>query len=435
MRKWGIVIAVAVVIILAGGLVAQQRLRSAAPPPGQPQAAPAAPDAVAVEAAPVTLGAIEQTLDLTGTIVSSRRVELTPKIPGKIAAVYVQEGARVSAGQAIAALDASDLAAQVSQAEQGVRQAAAGREVARARLAALQAGARSQERALAESAVAQAEANFRSAEREVARMQQLLDAGAISRQQLDAAILQRDVARSALESARQQLSLVQVGAREEDLRVARAQVEQADAGYAASQAALQLARVQLANATIRAPFTGRVAELPATLGEFIAPGSKVAVLYDDRNLEVEVTIGERDLRLVRAGQSVTVRPEVAAEIDVRGTVRLVQPAADPLTRAAKARIRLADPPGTLLPGTSVRAEILVEHRENVLIVPSSALRQNGQAEVIVVKDGKAQVRRVLVGLRHHQIVQITYGVAEGELVVTLGPDDLSDGQPVKVVNR
>jgi RND family efflux transporter MFP subunit len=388
-----------------------------------------------VEAAPATFGSIEQTLDLTGTIVAARRVELTPKIPGKIAAIYVQEGARVSAGQAIAALDASDQAAQVTQAEQGVRQAAAAREVAEARLAALQSGARSQERALAETAVAQAEANLRSAERNVARMQQLFESGAVSRQQLDDAILQRDVMKSGLDSARQQLSLVQVGAREEDLRMARAQVEQADAAYGGALASLQLARVQLANATIRAPFPGRIAELPVTLGEFVAPGSKVAVLYDDRNLEVEVTVGERDLRLVRAGQAVTVRPEVATAIEVRGTVRLVQPAADPLTRAAKARIRLADPPGTLSPGTSVRAEILVERRENVLIVPSSALRQNGQAEVVVVKDGKAQVRRVLVGLRHQQTVQITYGVQAGELVVTLGPEDLSDGQAVKVVNR
>jgi RND family efflux transporter MFP subunit len=434
MRKWGIIIAAAVAIILIGGLVAQQRGRSAAPP-SRPQASPIESDTVAVEAAPATFGSIEQTLDLTGTIVAARRVELTPKIPGKIAAIYVQEGARVSTGQAIAALDASDQAAQVTQAEQGVRQAAAAREVAQARLAALQSGARSQERALAETAVAQAEANLRSAERNVTRIQQLFESGAVSRQQLDDAILQRDVMKSALDSARQQLSLVQVGAREEDLRMARAQVEQADAAYGGALASLQLARVQLANATIRAPFPGRIAELPATLGEFVAPGSKVAVLYDDRNLEVEVTVGERDLRLVRAGQAVTVRPEVATAIEVRGTVRLVQPAADPLTRAAKARIRLADPPGTLSPGTSVRAEILVERRVNVLIVPSSALRQNGQAEVVVVKDGKAHVRRVLVGLRHQQTVQITYGVQAGELVVTLGPADLSDGQALKVVNR
>jgi len=83
----------------------------------------------------------------------------------------------------------------------------------------------------------------------------------------------------------------------------------------------------------------------------------------------------------------------------------------------------------------MRADVLVERRSDALIIPSHALRQNGQGEVVIVKDGRAQVRKVTVGLTHHHIVQITYGVAEGELVVTLGPESLSDGQPVKVVTR
>lgn len=430
MRKW-IVGAIIVILLIAGGVVAQQRIR----PQGNAEipAGPAA-EPVAVEAAPVTRGTIEQTLGLTGTVVSARRVELTSRMPGRIAAVFVREGSRVGTGTAIAVLETAELAASVSQAEQGVRQAAAAREVARARLAAVLAGARSQERAQLESAVAQAEASLRNAESNVTRMQELFDAGAVSRQQLDAVVLQRDVARSQLEATRQQRNLLEAGAREEDVRMARAQVEQAEAGVAAAQAALRLARVQLANATIRAPFAGRVAELPVTLGEFVAPGMTVGVLYDDRTLEVEVTVGERDLRLVRVGQPVTVRPE-ASPATLRGAVRHIQPSADPVSRAAKVRIRLAEAPEGLLPGTSVRADLLVERRAGVLLVNSHALRQNGQSELIVVTDGVARVRRVVVGLRHHHIVQISEGVAEGELVVTLGPEALSSGQPVKVVKR
>lgn len=431
MRKW-IIGAVGVMLLVAGGVVAQQRLR----PQGTPATvATAEVEPVAVEVAPVTRGTIERTLGLTGTVVSARRVELTTRMPGRIARVFVREGSRVSAGTAIAALETSELAAAVTQAEQGVRQADAAREVARARLAALRAGARSQERAQLESAVAQAEANLRNAESNVSRMQDLFTAGAVSRQQLDAVVLQRDVARSQLEATRQQLNLLQAGPREEDLRMAQAQVEQADAAYAAAQAGLRLARVQLGNATIRVPFAGRVAELPATIGEFVVPGSKVAVLYDDRALEVEVAVGERDLALVREGQPVTVRSEAASAEPLRGTVRHIQPAADPVSRAARVRIRLAQIPDGLLPGTSVRAEVLVERRTDALIVNSHALRQNGQSELVVVKNGVAQVRRVTVGLRHHHIVQIIYGVAEGELVVTLGPEALSSGQPVKAVRR
>jgi multidrug efflux pump subunit AcrA (membrane-fusion protein) len=430
MRRW-IVVALIAVLIVAG--VVAQRLRrgtAAAPPAGL-----AAAQAVAVEAAPAFRGAIEQTLDLTGTVVSARRVELTPKMPGRIDVVYVREGSRVAQGAPIAALETAELAAQAQQAEEGLRQAAAAREAARARLAALLAGARAEERAQAEAAVVQAEANLRNAEADVVRMQQLFDSSAVSRQQLEAATLRRDLARAQLETARQQLHLVAGGPRAEDLRMARAQVEQADAAYGAARAALALARMQLGNAVIRAPFAGRIAELPAVRGEYVAPGMKVAVLYDDRALEVEVAVGERDLRLVRVGRPVVVRAEAQPATAIAGVVSRIQPAADPLSRAAKVRIALRAAPAALPPGTSVRAELLVERRENVILVPSSALRQNGQTEVVVVRDGRAAVRRVLLGLRHHHIAQVIYGIAEGELVVTLGPETLSDGQPVKVVNR
>lgn len=432
MRKW-LIVGLVIILVVAGGVFTLQRSRPAASPAPAPQAPPQ--EAVAVEVAPVTRGSIDRTLSLTGTVVSRQRVELTPKIPGRIISVLVSEGTRVGAGQVVARLESADLAAQVSQAEQGVRQAQAGRSVARARLSALESGARPQERAQAENAVAQAEANLRSAEAEAARMQQLFAAGAVSRQQLDAAVLQRDVARAQLDTARQQSSLIESGARQEDLQMARAQVEQADAAHAGAVAALQMARVQLAQATIRAPFAGRVAQVPVTRGEFVAPGTAVAVLYDDRSLEMDAQVGERDLHLVRVGQAVTLEADALAGTAITGKVRLVVPAADPVSRAAKVRVALINPPAGILPGTSLRADVLVERRTNVLLVNSHAVRQNGQSELIVVKDGRAQVRKVTVGLTHHHIVQITYGVAEGELVVTLGPESLSDGQPVKVVTR
>jgi RND family efflux transporter MFP subunit len=233
-------------------------------------------------------------------------------------------------------------------------------------------------------------------------MQQLAKDGAVSRQQLDAAVLQRDVARTHLDAA---------------------------------QAARQLAQVHLDHASIRAPFDGRVAEIPVAVGEYIAPGAKIAVLYDDRTLEVETHVGERDLALVRAGQMVTVTSPAAPSAAMAGTVRLIIPAADPASRVATLRIRLVDPPPTVLPGTSATAQIVVERRENVLVVPTQALRHDGSDAVVVVKDGRADVRQVRVGLRHHPLSQIIDGVSLGEVVVTLGPESLSDGQAVKVVNR
>lgn len=427
MRRW-VVIGLVVIVILAGGVVAQRRTRSATPPP-----APTV-EAVAVEVAPAQRGTIERTLAVDGSIVSTQRVELTPKIPGRIAVILVKAGDRVSRGQVLARLETAELNAQVAQAEEGVRQAQAVLEVARARLRVVTTGARTQERALAANAVAQAEANLQNAEAAVVRMQQLYDTGAISKQQMEAAILQRDVARAQLDSARQQLSLVETGARPEEVQMAQAQVQQAEAGYAAAQAALRLAGLQLSNATLTAPFAGRIAEVSVAVGEFVAPGVKVLVLYDDSNLEAEVKVGERDLRLLRAGLPVRLEPQ-AVPTTLRGAVRVIMPDADPASRAARVRIRLQNPPPEVLPGTTVRGEVVIERRENVLLVPTQALRRDGKVEVVVVRDGVARIRRVRLGLTHHHIVEVLEGLQEGELVVTFGPENLSDGQPVKVVTR
>jgi len=430
MRKWMVVLLVILAVVVMGGVLVSRRRPVAQSPQSQPVAQPPV-ETVVVEVTPVRRGTIERTLDLTGSIISAQEVHVTPRIPGKIAAILVTEGSRVGRGQVIARLEAAELVAQVAQAEQSVRQARAGQELARARLAALLSGARSQERALAENAVRQAEANLRNAEAEAARMQQLFEAGAVSRQQLDAALLQRDVARTQLEAARQQLSLVQTGARPEDIRMAQAQVSQADAAYAAAVASLNLARAQLSNATVRAPFAGRIAEIPVSIGEYVAPGMNIATLFDDQRLEAEVAVGERDLQRVRPGAVVTVTPEALPGRMVRGAVRLVLPAADPASRSAKVRIRLIDPPSGLLPGTFVRAAIVVERHVGALVIPRQALR--GSNEVAVVQGGMVRLRTVTIGLQQGALVEVTAGLREGEPVVVLGPETLTEGQPVRTV--
>ncbi len=432
MRKWLVVLAILLVVV-AGAFALQRRGQPARPAAVAPtQAAPAPP---AVEVAAVRTGTIARTLDVSGTIVSAQEAEVTSKIPGKVAAVRVSEGARVGRGQVLVQLETAELAAQVAQAAQGVRQARAAYEVAAARLRAVMAGPRPQERAQVNNAVAQAEANLRSAESNVVRMQQLYETGAVSRQQLEAAILQRDVAKSQLDSARQQASLVASGARPEEIQMARAQVAQAAAGVAGAQAMLTLAGVQYSNATVRAPFAGRIARIHVAVGEFVAPGIAVVTEYDDRRLDLEAKVGERELAQIRPGGAVTVRAEADPAAVVRGIVQLVQPTAETASRTAIVRIRLLNPPVAALPGTSARATLLLERRTGVLLVPAAAIRTDGATMVFVVSDGIARARSVTLGLRQGELVEVRSGLTAGELVIVLGPETITDGMRVTVVNR
>jgi HlyD family secretion protein len=431
MRKWIVVLVIAAVVAAGAFALVRRGQPAQAPAPSEVAAAPAP----AVEVAVVQRGTIERTLEVTGTIVSALEADVTSKIPGKVAAVRVTDGARVARGQALVQLDTAELSAQVAQAEQGVRQAQAAYDVAAARLAAVQAGPRAQERTQAGNAVAQAEANLRNAESNVVRMQQLYESGAVSRQQLEAAVLQRDIAKSQLDSARAQASLVDAGARPEEVQMARAQVAQAAAGVAAVRAQLTLARVQYANATVRAPFAGRIAQVHVAVGEFVGPGLSVVTLYDDRQLALDAKVGERDVAQVRSGDAVAVRAAVAPGAVIRGTVQRVQPTAEAASRAALVRIRLSSPPASLLPGTSAQATLVLERRTGALLVPAAAVHQDGTAAVFVVIDGVARARTVTVGLRQGDVIEVRSGVAAGERVIVLGPETITDGMRVTVAAR
>ncbi len=445
MRRWWIVVALGAAVV---GVIA---LRGR-----QPAVAPvvAEPAAVPVEVAAAAVGPVARTVEVTGTVTSARLAEVFPKASGRVVRVYVQDGARVAAGQPLVALDAADQRAEVAQAEAAVA-------AAQARLAALLAGPRPQEKQVASNAVAQAEEQVRMAETQLAlaqaaarlaedtlrRQEQLYRDGAVAQVQVDQARLQAeeararvrtaqaqlDAARTALDSARQQRAIVEAGPREEEIRAARAQVAQA-------QAALAFARQRLANMVIRAPFPGRVSQLTASVGDYLVSGDFagragfVAIVYDDRQLEVEVKVGERDLPLLAPGQPAVLRLEAARGVPVPAVVRVISPAADPTTRTATVRLRLhgaVDAP----PGTFARGEIVVERRERAVLVPRTAVVVDGRPVVRVVAGDRVEVRPVVLGLVQGDRVEVRNGVAPGEQVVVLGPEALPDGTRVRVVQR
>ncbi|MDR7470548.1 MAG: efflux RND transporter periplasmic adaptor subunit [Armatimonadota bacterium] len=445
-RRWFWIVLV-LGMLLAGGIAAG-RVRA-------PRAAPVAPaeeEAIPVEVAPVQGATLERTVEVSGSLTSARMAEILPRRSGVVARVLVTEGARVRAGQPLVVLDATEAALRVRQAEAAVA-------AAQARVAVLEAGARPQERAQAAWAVRQAESALEAAQTSLEharvaaataevtlqRLEALLRDGAVSQAQVDQARLDHNRARAQvqaaqaqvlsaqaqLHSAQQQQSLVEAGPRPEEVQAARAQVAQA-------RAVMAEARQALAEMTIRAPFAGRVAQVRVSPGDFAAAGEfrgqPVAVIYDDRALEAEVTIGEREAVLIRAGQQSILRPEVAAGREVQAVVKTVTPLAEPGSRAVAVRLRLVgEVPAGLLPGTFVRGRVVVERRVGVLTVPRAAVRSDGRTEVWVVRNGVVDPRPVTVGLAAAGRVEVTDGLRAGELVVVLGPDRLVPGAKVKVV--
>ncbi len=478
MRRW---IAFAIVILVLGALVWRVLAATRRPQETQPPEA-----GVPVEVKAAETRTLVSAVTAGGTVQGVEEVAVTAKIGGRVAAVLVDEGDRVRAGQVLIRLETSEIQTQVAQAQAGVRaadarvqmleqgarpeerqqvadqvrQAEANLRAAQARLQIVEQGARPQERAQVESAVAQARANFETAQANYERMRMLFETGAISKAQLDQAALQRDVARAQYESAQQQLNLVTTGARPEELEMARSQVraaqamldaarqqqalveqgpraqevEMARAQAAQARAALAFARLQLGNATVTAPLDGTVTRRSVDPGVLVGPGSGSLVTVSQIDtVEVALAVSETDVGKVRAGQPVAVRVDAYPGRAFTGKVAEVGAAADPRVRTFTVKVRVGNPEHLLRPGMFARGKVTVERREQVLVIPRDAVTaENGQSSVFVAEGGKARARRIRLGITSGPVVEVLSGLQKGETVIVAGQSGLVDGTPVIV---
>ena len=107
-------------------------------------------------------------------------------------------------------------------------------------------------------------------------------------------------------------------------------------------------------------------------------------------------------------------------------------------RAAKVEITIDNTKMNLRPGMFAQVKIPVEVNDNAILVPSSAVMQNNQeatGDVVVVENGIIKRKQVQLGLAKEDVIEITNGLIEGELVVNVGQQSLKDGEKVTVVNR
>jgi len=410
-RRWIAIVLVVAVIGVGWRVLGGSR--------GAPAATPPASTAVPVEVSPAETQTLVVTVAAAGSTEALLDVTVNAKISGRVTAVLVKEGDTVAAGQVLARLETAELLAQVQQSEAGLQ-------AAQARLRMLEQGARPQERAQVEGAVALAKANYDSARANLARMQMLYEAGAIGKAQLDAAQLQVEAARQQYDAARSQWSMMETGPRAEELDMARAQVAQAQAGVA-------FARLQAANATITSPLAGTVTRRFVEQGVLLSVSGQVARVAQIDSVYVVLDVSETDLGAVHVGQSVALRMDAYPDKPFTGMVREIGQAADGRTRVFKVKVALANPGHLLKPGMFGRGEITVGRHEDAIVIPRDAIvDQGGESAVFVADAGKAQLRKVRLGVVSGPVVEVLSGLAKGEKVIVGGQTGVTDGTAITV---
>lgn len=244
--------------------------------------------------------------------------------------------------------------------------------------------------------VAESEANLRLAELSFERSNQLLQKNLGSRQQFD----------------------------EDAARLAQARAE------------LAVTKEQLAKTVLKAPFVGKLGLRRVSPGDFVQAGQDIVNLEDIRSLKLDFQVPETYLTQVEPGLILRVRSDAVPDETFAGKVYAVSPRLDTASRSVLLRARVDNPNGRLRPGLFVRVKLRIAHHENAVLIPEEALWPIGERVFVYrVADGKAELTPVTTGFRRPGEVEITEGVAAGDVVVIGGQMKLRSGAPVVVVNQ
>jgi RND family efflux transporter MFP subunit len=331
-------------------------------------------------------------INATGYVVASRKAAVASKGSGRLEWLGVTEGSRVKQGDVIARLENKDVAAQVQQAEAGVRVARGQKE--------------------------EAEAELRDAARALTRANDLFAKEFISGAARDAAVARHDKSRAAVSAA--------------------------NGSLAAAEASLRSAQVAFDYTLIRAPFDGVVLTKHANVGDVITPFTSavetkgaVVTMADMSTLEVEADVSESSLHKVRVGQPCEIQLDAIPDTRFAGKVARIVPTVDraKATVLVKVSFDVLDP--RVLPDMSAKVAFLSrslsadETRPRTVVNAAAVVERGGRHVVFVVKDDKAAEVAVTTGEPIGDQIEIKSGLKVGDSVVLKPDPHLRDDARIK----
>ena len=352
----------------------------------------------------------------TGVIRPVAPVNISPKQPGRIQQLLVEQGDRVAAGQLLAQMDASNL--------QGQRLSAMGDlAAAEANLSKLVAGNRPEEIAQARNGANDARAQLVAIRSAYTSNKKLFEAGALGRVAFDASAAQYRAAQEKVQASQSQLELLQAGFRKEDIALARAQVLKA-------KGSLQTINSLIEDTLIRAPFAGVITQKFADVGAFVTPTTSASATSSATsssivalagNLEGLANVSEVDIGSINAGQAVELLVDAYPRRPVPARVRLIAPESVVVQNVTSFQVRLSLPKEgdpKLMSGMNFTANFLVGRRDNALLVPTSAIvsQEGGTGVLLHQAGGKPRFQPVRVGATVGSQTEVKSGIKEGQRV-------------------
>lgn len=373
-------------------------------------------------------------LSASGYIVAHHKINLNSKVTGRVQWIGVEKGDKVKEGQVLVRLEDDEFRAQYEQA----RGAA---ENARAYLEELQNGSRPEEVQQAQHNLDEARATLANDKLTLDRTRDLANQGVVSKQASDDATGKFEADQQRVNSLEKVFQLSKLGPRKEEIARARGALDQA-------QGQADYAKSLLDATVIRAPVTGTILERAAEKGELVTSGfastaeggpqGLVVSLADLNDLQVELDIAQDDFARLGPKQKGVVTVDAYPDLKWDGIIAEISPQANRAKATVQVKVQIQNPDAHLRPDMNATVKFLADENKQTstqpqgVFVPTAAIHdRDGKKFVFLAFDGKAVAREVKVQAQRSGGVMVQ-GLNGGEDVITSAPQDLKDGEKIKI---
>lgn len=232
------------------------------------------------------------------------------------------------------------------------------------------------------------------------------------------------------------------------VRADRQKAARAKSGLEQAEVAVQKARLELERARVRAPFSGRVADVRVQAGQYVRPGDPLMTIVDLSRIKVEVQVLEGQVGFLASGRKAKVHFAAFPDEEFEGRIETINPIVDRNTRSARVMVTVANRAGRILPGMYARVQLDARRFPDRILVPRSAILERDRRKLLFVFEpgsenaarGLAKWRYVTTGLENESQIEIietseSEMVRPGEVVLTAGHQTLVHDARVRVIEK
>jgi len=332
-----------------------------------------------VELAKASRATIQSEITVVGNLIGQATVSVAPRAAGRVEAVTVRLGDRVTRGQRLAKIEDFDIQEQVKQAEAAQQ--------------------------VSEATIRQREADLKLAQTNAERSRSLFERQLLPKQTLDDNEARYQSAVAALDLAKAQ--------------------------SAQSKARIDELRINLSNTIISSPVNGYVSRRTVDPGAFVSQNVPVVDVVDISTVRLVANVVEKDLKELQTGNTTRVEVDAFPGEVFTGRIARVSPVLDPSTRTAPIEIEIPNGSARLKPGMYARVSVTTSTKKQALVIPAnSVVDLGGRRGVFTPLNDSAVFRALSLGTEQSNLVEVLGGLNEGDTVITTGSSALRDGDRI-----